>query len=306
MNVLQQPMQPHRLRHNRTLLTGGQKSVQTRCPHVYTLFLSSTRRQEWRHSMARFLIPLLLYTFLLCFISTIACARPKIPQALTPEHFQQTREALHLQLTAHGITPGSFVFIRIFKLEKTLEVWLQQQNHYTLFNSYPVCSYSGYLGPKLKQGDLQSPEGFYSLSPDQLVKGSAYHLAFDIGYPNLYDRLRQSSGSRIMVHGGCSSTGCFAMGDKAIEEIYLLLLDAFQHGQQVVQVHIFPFALTSEMLHHFSTSPWYDFWQELKPWYRYFEKNRSIPRITVENGKYVASRNHFSHLVQDTGPKYNE
>lgn len=124
----------------------------------------------------------------------------------------------------------------------------EKSGSHELFRSYPICSYSGYPGPKLSEGDWQSPEGFYRVTSEQMNPWSDNHLAFDIGYPNEYDRAWDRTGGSIMVHGGCTSMGCFAMSDYRIEEIYTLAHAALAHGQRAFSVHIFPFRLTSANL----------------------------------------------------------
>jgi len=194
---------------------------------------------------------------------------------------------LERELAARDFRLGAPIFVRIFKLQKKLEVWLQKNGRYSLYKTYPICSYSGYLGPKQHEGDWQSPEGFYRVSPGQMNPASSYHLSFNIGYPNEYDTVLQRNGSNIMVHGGCSSMGCFAMSDYRMEEIYTLAHFAFLDGQQAFDVHIFPFPLTEDNLHKFRHSPWFGFWKSLQAGYTAFEQNRRVPDISTEQGKYV-------------------
>lgn len=193
------------------------------------------------------------------------------------------------ELKKNGLTLGSQIFIRIFKLPGELEIWMEDRGRYRLFKSYPICSYSGYLGPKLKEGDWQSPEGFYRVTADLMNPRSSYHLSFNIGYPNDYDTLLNRSGSNIMVHGNCSSKGCFAMNNFRMEEIYTLVHSAFVNGQKSVDVHIFPFRLTRENLEKYRFSPWIGFWNNLRQGHDSFERNHQVPLITVKKGKYVVS-----------------
>ena len=200
--------------------------------------------------------------------------------------FKKIKNELGQKLNAKGFSLGNQVFIRILKLPGILELWIKKGTTFKLFSSYPICTYSGYPGPKMKEGDWQSPEGFYHVRLQQLNPTSNYHLAFDIGYPNLYDVYNHRDGSNIMIHGGCSSTGCFAMGDKWIEEIYVAVQQALLTGQDKVQVHIFPFALTKPNLERFSHSPWINFWKSIAPMYSFFEKRKQIPTITVVQNNY--------------------
>lgn len=193
---------------------------------------------------------------------------------------------LREDLQAKKINYGSQVFIRIFKAPSVLEVWLKRDKKFVLFKTYPICNYSGALGPKTKQGDYQAPEGFYSLQPASLNPYSAYHMSFNLGYPNLFDQQNGRTGSALMVHGKCVSIGCYAMGDKNIEEIYALIVMAFKHGQKTISVNIFPFELEDEALNQFKGHLWYEFWRDLQPGYRYFNQHRKPPKISVKNKRY--------------------
>lgn len=182
---------------------------------------------------------------------------------------------------------GNPVFIRIFKKESMLEVWIKPANEYILFKQYPICAYSGNLGPKIKTGDKQSPEGFYKVTKNLLNPHSKYHLAFNLGYPNAYDKAHNRTGSYLMVHGECSSVGCYAMTNAKIEEIYKLVEQALNKGQKYVQVHAFPFYMTAQNMAKYSSNEWYDFWSELKEGYDYFETEKLPPQIKVKNGHYT-------------------
>lgn len=233
----------------------------------------------------KYLLPLLL----VCSLNAPAQSRGRelqSPDEKLAKILTTLGPNLRRELAARELVPGAPIFIRIFKLQRKLEVWMQKNDSYRLFKTYPICSYSGYLGPKLHEGDWQSPEGFYRVTPEQMNPRSRYHLSFNIGYPNDYDILLRRDGGDIMVHGGCSSMGCFAMGDHRMEEIYLLALFAFEGGQEAFDIHIFPFPLTDDYLHRFRSSPWIDFWKNLQPGFLAFEKNRRVPVISTKDGKY--------------------
>ncbi len=181
---------------------------------------------------------------------------------------------------------GDPVFIRIFKEESLLEVWIRTGTEYQHLKDYVICAYSGALGPKLKEGDRQAPEGFYKVKKHQLNPNSKFHLSFNLGYPNQYDRAHDRTGSFLMVHGNCVSDGCYAMTNDKIEEIYALVESALQKGQKYVQVHAYPFRMTEEMMALFSENEWYDFWVNLKEGYDYFEAEKSPPHIKVEDKRY--------------------
>lgn len=154
---------------------------------------------------------------------------------------QAARARLNDALVKQGLSFGRSAYVRIFKEEAELEVWLQNGARYERLKTYPICALSGTLGPKIREGDAQSPEGFYGVTRAQLNPQSHYHLAFDVGYPNAYDRSLGRTGSLIMVHGDCVSIGCFAMTNEGIEEIYSLAGAALAKGQTSVPVHVFPF-----------------------------------------------------------------
>ena len=182
---------------------------------------------------------------------------------------------------------GQPIFVRIFKEEKELEVWVKKDFTYELFKTYTICTFSGKLGPKLKEGDLQSPEGFYTVSPTALNPWSDFHLSFNLGYPNEYDRLHKRTGGALMVHGKCSSVGCFAMNDLRIEEIYTIVDAAMSGGQEQFAVHIFPFRMTWDKMAKNAKSPWIPFWENLKQGYDYFQGHRNPPMVTVEEKQYA-------------------
>ncbi len=186
-----------------------------------------------------------------------------------------------------SVKKGDWVFIRIFKEESLLEVWIRSGGIYEHLKNYFICAYSGGLGPKLKEGDRQSPEGFYKVKKHQLNPNSKFHLSFNLGYPNAYDRAHKRTGSFLMVHGNCVSIGCYAMTDAKIEEIYGLVEAALGKGQKFVPVHIYPFKMTEENMIQHSESKWFDFWMDLKKGYDYFEAEKLPAKISVKNKRYV-------------------
>ncbi len=190
-----------------------------------------------------------------------------------------------------GLVRGAPVFIRIFKEESQLEVWLKKDGRYHLLHSYAICKWSGKLGPKLKEGDHQSPEGFYEVAKRQLNPQSRHHLSFNIGFPNAFDQSLKRTGSYLMVHGGCSSIGCYAVTDSYIDEIYSLVEIALNHGQKSVPVHIFPFRMSDERLSREYENQWYPFWGELKQGYDLFEKTYTLPQVVQCEGHYRFAQN---------------
>jgi len=190
------------------------------------------------------------------------------------------------RLKEKGLKRGSPVFLRIFKGDLEAELWMKRGERYELFASYPICAWSGQLGPKVREGDLQAPEGFYSIGKDQLNPNSHYHRAFNLGYPNALDRAHNRTGANLMVHGGCASVGCIAMTDAAIDELWLLVTAALDSGQERVPAHVFPFRMTDERMAAFAWHPWADFWRDMKPAHDLFEKSHIPPRISVCNTRY--------------------
>ena len=189
-----------------------------------------------------------------------------------------------------GMTEQQPILVRIFKAESELEVWKQKDDgHYYHMKTYPICAYSGILGPKLEQGDRQAPEGFYVVDEDLLNPRSKYHLAFNMGYPNAYDRALGRTGSHLMVHGDCTSRGCYAMTDAVIEEIYSIAREALAAGQEGFQVHAFPFRMTKANLAANKDHEWYKFWTNLKEGYDYFETTRLEPQFAVCGERYVVN-----------------
>lgn len=191
------------------------------------------------------------------------------------------------QMRIQGFKAGNPTFIRIFKQENVLEVWIAQNDGtYRLYRSFPICIFSGTLGPKKIQGDKQSPEGFYNVTRNALNPNSQYHLSFNLGYPNAYDRAHGYTGDLLMVHGECKSVGCYAMGNDQIEVIYALVALAFKKGQTSVPVHIFPFRMTATNMSLYKDHEAYDFWEQLKPGFEYFEQWRRVPQMIVKDKRY--------------------
>ncbi len=186
-----------------------------------------------------------------------------------------------------GFHYGNPIYIRIFKEENILELWVKKGSEFSLFKKYPICFYSGELGPKTKRGDKQAPEGFYYVKPNQLNPWSDFHLAFNIGYPNKYDREKGYTGSAIMVHGNCVSIGCFAMTDPLIEEIYTIINASFEEHQPFFRIHIFPFRMNEKRLTQEKDNKWLPFWDNLKEGYDWFEKKKNPPNVETINRKYV-------------------
>ena len=203
------------------------------------------------------------------------------------------------RLAKRGLSQGAPIFMRVFKLESELEIWMKKGDRFVLFETYPVCRWSGLLGPKLREGDHQSPEGIYSVTKRQLNPRSRWHRSFNIGFPNRYDRTYKRTGSFIMVHGGCSSVGCFAMTNDAIDEIWKLINKSFSNGQKRFQVHSFPFRMTDKNMKAHDNHKWSGFWQNLKTAYNQFERDNVPPAITYCAKHYVVKPGRLGNSGED-------
>jgi len=183
---------------------------------------------------------------------------------------------------------GDKVFIRIFKEEAVLELWTQETKakEFNLLHTFPICKWSGELGPKKQEGDGQSPEGFYDVTLDRLNPYSSYHLSFNIGFPNEYDQSLGYTGSYLMIHGDCVSIGCYAMGNSNIEIIYSFVEESIRENKQPVPVHIFPFRMKEGKLQRYQEHDAYEFWQNLKTGYDLFEETTIPPQVDVCGDEY--------------------
>lgn len=187
-----------------------------------------------------------------------------------------------------NMSSASPIMIRIFKEESELEVWKKTRTgKFKLLKEFEICKWSGKLGPKFKEGDRQAPEGFYEITPALMNPKSNYHLAFNLGYPNKYDRAHNRTGSHLMVHGACSSRGCYAMTDAQVQDIYALARDSFKGGQRKFQVQAYPFRMTPENMARHRKNEHIEFWRMLKTGYDHFEVTNTPPKISVCGKKYV-------------------
>ena len=185
-------------------------------------------------------------------------------------------------------TPSSPMLIRTYKKEAELEIWkMKSDGQYALLKTYPICRWSGQLGPKRVEGDMQVPEGFYAIAPGQMNPNSHYYLAFNVGYPNAYDRAYGHSGGNVMVHGVCSSAGCFSMTDKQVDDIYAIARDALRGGQREIQLQSYPFHMTPENMAKYRLDPNIDFWKELKNGADHFEVTKTEPPVVICGKHYV-------------------
>ena len=203
-------------------------------------------------------------------------------------HLDPIPPATMALMSAKGMQASDPILLRSYKKESELEVWkMAGDGKYVLLKTFPICRWSGQLGPKVREGDRQAPEGFYTITPAQMNPNSSYYLSFDTGFPNAYDRAHGRSGSHLMVHGSCSSRGCFAMTDEAIAEVYAIGREAFAGGQRSFQFQSFPFRMTAENLAKYRNDPHMPFWMNLKERSDYFEVTKGEPAWSVIDGRYA-------------------
>lgn len=191
-----------------------------------------------------------------------------------------------------GVSKSDPILMRSFKKESEIELWKRgADGKYALLKTYPMCRWSGQLGPKTKEGDRQAPEGFYAVTPAAMNPNSNLYLSFNLGYPNEYDQAHGRTGSHLMVHGSCSSRGCFAMTDEAISEVYAIAREAFAGGQRAFQFQSYPFRMTAENLAKHRADPNMAFWRNLKEGSDVFEVTRQEPQVSVSGGRYAFGTN---------------
>jgi murein L,D-transpeptidase YafK len=221
------------------------------------------------------------------FLTPVRCVAEDGNQ-LPAKATQELSPQLLLLLQQKNIPKLSPILLRIFKEESELEVWKRDTTgHFQILKTYPICRWSGDLGPKLHEGDRQAPEGFYAITPELMNPNSNYYLAIDTGFPNTFDRANDRDGTFLMIHGDCSSSGCYAMTDEQIGEIYSLARGAFFGGQQSFQIQAYPFRLTPANLARHRTNPHMAFWQMLKIGNDHFEATHLEPKVDVCNRRYV-------------------
>jgi len=207
---------------------------------------------------------------------------------IAPKANQELPQKLVDLMKSKGMSTSSPIMVRLFKEEGQFEVWKQKgDGGYGLIASYPICKWSGQLGPKFIEGDRQAPEGFYTIRPSQMNPQSKYYLSFNIGFPNAYDRAHNRTGANLMVHGACSSSGCYSMNDAQVAQIYAFARDAFRGGQEAFQLEAFPFRMTAANMARYRNDPNYEFWKMLKQGYDQFEVAHLPPKVDVCEGRYV-------------------
>lgn len=192
------------------------------------------------------------------------------------------------EMSRKSMSPSSPILVRIFKQESELEIWKRNRSgQYALLKTYPMCRWSGKLGPKTRTGDRQAPEGFYHVGTSMLNPNSQYYLSFNLGYPNKLEGALGYSGEALMVHGACSSSGCYALTDEGVSEIYAVAREALKGGQTAFQVQAFPFRMTPQNMAKNRSDPNFAFWADLKKGYDSFEVTRRQPKVSYCGRRYV-------------------
>jgi len=221
-------------------------------------------------------------------LALAGCDTDGTTSAVNGRHMQPLSDRMQGEIESKNMAKESPILVRIFKEESELEVWKQDRSgRFALLNTYPICRWSGELGPKIKQGDRQAPEGFYTITPGLMNPNSNYYLAINTGFPNAYDRANGRTGAFLMIHGDCSSAGCYAMTDEQIAEIYALARESFFGGQRSFQIQAYPFKMTPLNMAKHRNSPHMAFWKMLKEGYDYFEVTRAEPKVDVCEKRYV-------------------
>jgi murein L,D-transpeptidase YafK len=223
-------------------------------------------------------------------VLALACALASCSTVDVAPHLRPLPKETMMLLGKRGMDAQAPIFIRIFKEESELELWkLRDDGRFYHLKTYPICNWSGNLGPKVQQGDMQAPEGFYTITREQMNPDSHYHLAMNLGYPNTYDKSLRRTGQFLMIHGKCKSAGCYAMTDALMEEIYAIARESFLGGHDSFQVHAFPFRMTRENMVRYANHEAYRFWKTLKEGHDYFELTHQLPTVAVCERRYVVN-----------------
>lgn len=250
-----------------------------------------------------FVLPLIILSV---FLLTEKClSHPPVANSFRAEQkkypkvkasYDQKFEGIKKRLATLGVDSNSLqMFIRIFKEEAQLEVWVKSNKNpaYQLYQTYPICASSGTLGPKRCQGDYQVPEGFYHVSVFNPY--SNFYVSLGVSYPNASDNIfgcSRDKGGAIMIHGNCVTIGCIPITDDKIQEVYVMAVEAKNAGQQNIPIHIFPARISTEKLaaikKQYPDKIVQTFWDNLKEGYDKFETSKLVPDVTIDaKGKYL-------------------
>jgi murein L,D-transpeptidase YafK len=242
---------------------------------------------RYQFTLSRPLLRTLLASAAIAAMMTLAgCSGG--PPVTSGRHMQPLSERMLAKLKSKNMEKEAPILMRVFKEEAELEVWRQDNSgRFALLRTYPICRWSGELGPKIKQGDRQAPEGFYTITPGLMNPDSSQYLAINTGFPNAYDRANSRTGAFLMIHGGCSSSGCYAMTDEQIAEIYALARESFSGGHASFQLQAYPFRMTPVNMARHRNSPHMAFWKMIKQGYDHFEVTHLEPKVDVCEKRYI-------------------
>src|SRR5437660_6588359 len=263
-------------------------------------------RVHYQFTPSRPLLRALVASAAIAAVMTLAGCGGGTP-VTSGRHMQPLSERMLATLKAKNMNKESPILVRVFEEEAELEVWKQDDSgRFALLRTYPICRWSGELGPKFKTGDRQAPEGFYTITPGLMNPDSSQYLAINTGFPNAYDRANGRTGEFLMIHGDCSSAGCYAMTDEQIAEIYALAREAFFGGQKSFQLQAYPFRMTPLNMARHRNSPHMAFWKMIKQGYDHFEVTRLEPKVDVCEKHYVFNASPSSKFsAADRCPAYS-
>ncbi|MNK68211.1 L,D-transpeptidase catalytic domain [compost metagenome] len=239
----------------------------------------------------------LIYFTLLLFMATNMQAQTLAGKQLTFERvkkaYNEKWTGLRTDLVAKKIGHSPFMIINAYKAEGKLEIWLKNGSDkvYQLFKTYDFCEHSGTLGPKVIEGDGQTPEGFYYINVFNPM--SNFHLSLGINYPNSVDNFRtgkdRKTGGDIYIHGSCVTVGCIPLTDEKIKEVYLLAMFSSDLKSKKVPVNIYPFKMTDQNMKKYSAEfpTQVTFWKSLQPVFLAFEQNKTQPNVNEVKGEYL-------------------
>jgi murein L,D-transpeptidase YafK len=237
----------------------------------------------------------LLFVATVALLMSVAIFNPgQFRHAINQIFPRDPPKPIALRLQTRGFKLGQPVLVRIFKEESELEIWMKRNATFEKVFTYPICKWSGSLGPKMQEGDKQSPEGFYFASKKQLLPTSRHHRAINTGFPNSFDQSLGRTGTVLMIHGSCTSIGCYAMTHPGIDDIYTIVEEAMGAGQDAVPMHLFPFRMTEKNLARHTEHSAIAFWRNLAEGDALFAASRLPPDVWACNGKY-----HFANAPQN-------
>jgi murein L,D-transpeptidase YafK len=212
------------------------------------------------------------------------------------EAYTNKEKAVAKTLAEHGISRDSVqIYLRAFKTEKKVEVWAKNtcDTAFTLVREFPICEISGTIGPKRRSQDLQVPEGFYRIN--ELNPYSKYYLSMRINYPNASDSIRGVKGrlgNLIYIHGACESSGCIAISDEKIKELFIYCIEAYNSGQKEINIAIYPAHLDDKTYARLTSGysknkDKISLWADLKKSYDLFNLKKVPPTV-----KYLPDGTH--------------